>query len=422
MNPGANTDGFVQRAQQAMAAGRHDEAARMWEQVLASSPDDPQALLHLGQLALQRKDIAAARGFLQRAAKASPQNPVIALNLAFAARMTSDAKAELAALTQALTIDPYFYPALLARGALLERVGQRRQAAQNYKNVLATLPPPDQIPKELQGAIAHARESVDANARALDRHLQPRLASLRAKHAAVKLDRFEECKDIMLGIRKAYAIRPTLLHFPRLPAIQFYENGDFPCLAAFEAQTDTIRRELLDLLEAQKTEFKPYINHAEGTPAARSELNNSPRWSAFFLWKDGKKIEDHCTACPRTAELLEQAGMADVPGYAPTAFFSVLEPHTPIAPHVGVTNTRLVAHIPLIIPEKCGFRVGNETREWQPGTGWIFDDTIEHEAWNNSDQVRVILIFDVWNPYLSAAEREFVCELLSSVDDYYRSE
>ena len=102
----------------------------------------------------------------------------------------------------------------------------------------------------------------------------------------------------------------------------------------------------------------------------------------------------------------------------PTAFFSILEPHTKIPPHTGSTNTRLTVHLPLVVPGGCGFRVGGETREWRPGTAWIFDDTIEHEAWNESDQARAILIFDVWNPQLTALERDLVREAMTALIDY----
>jgi aspartyl/asparaginyl beta-hydroxylase (cupin superfamily) len=67
-----------------------------------------------------------------------------------------------------------------------------------------------------------------------------------------------------------------------------------------------------------------------------------------------------------------------------------------------------VVHLPLVVPAGCAFRVGNETREWVPGKAWVFDDTIEHEAWNDSDQLRTVLIFDIWHPDLTEAERELV--------------
>jgi aspartyl/asparaginyl beta-hydroxylase (cupin superfamily) len=124
--------------------------------------------------------------------------------------------------------------------------------------------------------------------------------------------------------------------------------------------------------------------------------------------------------CPRTAALLEAAPLADVPGQAPTAFFSMLQPRTRIPPHTGVTNARLVCHVPLVIPPGCGFRVGSETRQWVPGKAWVFDDTIEHEAWNDGDEPRYILIIDLWNPYLTEAEREWVRTATAAITEHER--
>src|SRR6202042_2765893 len=124
------------------------------------------------------------------------------------------------------------------------------------------------------------------------------------------------------------------------------------------------------------------------------ELNHSRRWSAYFLWNQGRKQEAHVARCPRTTALLAQVPQLDVPGRGPSAFFSILDAHTRIPAHTGVTNTRVTVHLPLVVPPACGFRVGGEVREWKVGTAWVFDDTIEHEAWNDSGEPRMILIFD----------------------------
>ncbi len=79
-------------------------------------------------------------------------------------------------------------------------------------------------------------------------------------------------------------------------------------------------------------------------------------------------------------------------------------------------------HLPLIVPAGCGFRVGGEIREWQVGTAWVFDDSIEHEAWNDSDVPRAILIFDIWNPALTPLERDLVREATTAIGDYYKPE
>jgi aspartyl/asparaginyl beta-hydroxylase (cupin superfamily) len=118
-------------------------------------------------------------------------------------------------------------------------------------------------------------------------------------------------------------------------------------------------------------------------------------------------------------EMLARTPQADVPRQS-HAFFSILDAKTHIPAHNGVT-TRLVVHLPFVIPEGCRFRVGSTTRPWRPGEAFA-DDTVEHEAWNDSDVPRAVLIFDIWNPYLSTAERDLVRTLGKSLKDYYRGQ
>jgi aspartate beta-hydroxylase len=403
-----------------MQAGRLDEAAALWERVLSLDPHHPAALLHAGQHALHRGNIAGATQLLERAARSDPANPVVALNQSFVFRRAGDLQREADALTRALAIDPYFLPALLARGALLERAGQTRQAAKVYQDVLTIVPDGARVDDWLREPLAHARDVVDQNRRALSSYLDDRLAGARARHDGASLARFEEARDVMIGTRKAQLSKPTLLHFPTLPALAFHDRADFPWLAEVEAATDTIRDELSALLAANNPDFGPYVRHPEGAPLNQwAALNNSLDWSAWFLLKDGAPVGDHCDLCPKTAALLRKLPLADIPRIAPSAFFSVLKPKTRIPPHHGVTNARVIVHVPLIVPPGCWFRVGNQTREWEPGKALVFDDSIEHEAYNGSDRIRIVLIFDTWNPLLTAAERELVRDMLVAAEDYY---
>jgi aspartyl/asparaginyl beta-hydroxylase (cupin superfamily) len=98
--------------------------------------------------------------------------------------------------------------------------------------------------------------------------------------------------------------------------------------------------------------------------------------------------------------------------------FSLLRPKTRIPAHNGVTNSRLVTHLPLIIPEGCRFRVGNDIRQWVPGKAWVFDDTIEHEAWNDSERLRVVLIFDIWHPDLTPPERAMITAMMAGMNTF----
>lgn len=411
---------LAQTAQQLLAEGRLDEAARAWEQVLAAAPEHPQALYRLGQYRYFRKDPRGARLLLQRAEQVDPKNINVPLAIAFACRALEDPEGEQAALTRALMIDPYFLPALLAKGQLYERQGFPRDAAQTFKIAVAMAPPDEQLPPELRGALDHARAVVRDNAVALEAHIERRLAAVRARYPGEKLARFEECKDVMVGTKKIYTQQPSLLHVPRLPAIGFYDRDLFPWLAALEAATPDIRREALSVLEDSGDDMQPYVSHPDGAPINQwAELNHSPRWSTYFLWKDGTRLERQCRRCPSTAKASEALPVIDAPQFGPTIMYSVLAPHTRIPSHSSVTNARLVVHLPLIVPEGCHFRVGNETRPWREGEAWVFDDTIDHEAWNDSDRYRVILMIDIWNPFLTAAERELIGELLVGVRDYY---
>jgi aspartyl/asparaginyl beta-hydroxylase (cupin superfamily) len=126
--------------------------------------------------------------------------------------------------------------------------------------------------------------------------------------------------------------------------------------------------------------------------------------------------------CPQTAAAIGAVPKIEIEGFTPTALYSVLSPHTRIPPHTSSSNIRLIIHLPLIVPEKCGFRVGNETRQWEVGKAWVFDDTIDHEAWNDSDEFRAILMIDIWNPFLSPAERELCAILHRGIRNYYGPE
>jgi aspartate beta-hydroxylase len=412
-------DQFAQAARDTMRAGRPMEAVQLWEQVRIAAPNHPEALFHLGCFALFNKEPARARDLLEQAASADPAAPAIALNLSYAFHALGDGDNELAALDRALVLDPYFFPALLAKGGLVERSGNPRAAAMIYKNVLKIAPPEEELAPDLRSALNHARKVVAENAVATDKYLEARLAAVRSRHKGANFDRFDECKDIALGTKKPYVQQPNMLLVPRLPAIPFYDRDQFPWLAALEAATPDIRREALAVLDEGGADLQPYVSHPDGAPINQwVELNRSPRWSTYFLWKDGVRLDRQCQKCPITAAASEAVPVIDIPSFGPTIMYSVLAPRTKIPPHSSVTNARLVIHLPLVVPDGCSFRVGNETRQWREGEAWVFDDTIEHDASNDSDEYRVILMIDIWNPLLTLAERELIGELQNGMYEY----
>jgi aspartate beta-hydroxylase len=119
--------------------------------------------------------------------------------------------------------------------------------------------------------------------------------------------------------------------------------------------------------------------------------------------------------------VLESLPLMRIADHSPEILFSVLRPHTHIPPHTGVINGRLTVHLPLIVPENCGaLRAGDEQRPWRIGECLVFDDSFVHEAWNDSDQTRVVLILDAWNPHLSEPEREALSTAIAELGAFHR--
>ncbi|HEY2483372.1 MAG TPA: aspartyl/asparaginyl beta-hydroxylase domain-containing protein, partial [Caulobacteraceae bacterium] len=290
-----------------------------------------------------------------------------------------------------------------------------------YRTALVAIPANANLSPELRQAVQTARAAIDANNLALENFLEDHLKTLRTKHADEPLGRFDRALDTLLFKRRIYRPQPNFLYYPHLPAIEFYERADFPWLDSIEASTDDIREELLNVLAEDAGNMRPYMNFPPGgVPDQWRELNRSLRWGVYYLWIEGQARAANMARCPRTMAALKAWPPCDMPGCAPTAMFSILEAKSHIPPHAGSNNCRLVVHLPLIVPPDCSFRVGAETRIWEPGNAFVFDDTIEHEARNNSDQWRAVLILDIWNPLLSEAERDMVRGLTAALDDYYR--
>jgi len=411
---------LIDAADRAEAQGRPDEAARLLSTARSLAPEHPAVLAACGVQSLRGGNAAEAKALFERALAADPSNPGMFLNLASSLRELKDPEAEAKALERALTLDPYFFLALIQKASLLELQGNKKQAAQTYQRSLSALRPGTPLPKAWQPLIEHARRTALDGLNELDRFLRTRMQEVREQHRAAPQDRVDDCLGAILGRNRIYVQQPTHTHFPRLPAVQFYDRKDFPWLSRVEEATNDIRGELQGALADARGEFVPYLQHAADEPLNQWRgLNQSLRWSSLFLFKDGERHEANIARCPKTVAALEAAPQVHIPHRGPTAFFSLLEPKTRIPPHTGTTNIRLTVHIPLIVPAKCGFRVGTQVREWQPGTAFIFDDTIEHEAWNDSDEERVILIFDIWNPLLTPAEQALMTVAAAAIAEFY---
>lgn len=396
---------LVNTARAAQQRGDLAGASRHYQQALALQPDSPQLRNALGMVGLAAQDYTAAAGYFRQAIEVDPNAPVLRINLATAYRGLGDVHNEREALAGVLELDQSNLTANLRLAELHERLDEKGDAMRRWAAVMGIAQSlPDPTP-EIVGLINSAQSHIARHSSELERILSDGLEDVRTDAAPSDMRRFDVCMAAALGKRRIYANECAGLHFPFLPPEEFFDRRHFPWLSQIEAHTDLIRTEFLSLWQKPE-DFVPYVAMEEGTPENKwSALDHSLDWSTFFLWRHGVRNDEACARCPETARAIESLPICNIPGRSPTIFFSVLRPKTKLPAHTGVTNVRSIVHLPLIIPAGCGFRVGGETRQWEIGTAFAFDDTIEHEAWNDSDEPRAVLIFDVWNPHLTPKEQ-----------------
>ena len=412
-----------------MQKGELDAARDLYAQVLAIDPSHPEAINFIAITALQAGETRRSLELLRRGVEANPGDAMLHKNLGLAHRAAGDAQAALAAFAAALRLKPDLIAAALNQGALLAELGREDEALAVYLQAFEVADTTGQflnvaaIPPGIR-ALAEKGLALLRDARLA--MFRETLAPVEREHGAAALARVWQCLHAYLGMQPAAPLgetqRPTFMSFPGLKNRAWFEREEFPWMQELERHTGAIREELLAVLAAD-VGFRPFIQVPKQHPGAAywRQLNDSPDWNAFFFYRDGERHGENHARCPATSRALDAAPLIRVAEHSPEVFYSVLKPGAHIPPHTGVANIRLVCHLPLIVPSECGIRVGRETRGWEEGKCIVFDDTFEHEAWNRSGQTRVVLIFDVWNPYLTVVEREGMRLAIEALGRFNRS-
>ena len=354
-------------------------------------------------------DFVTARDMLERAVEADSTSQALWMKLSAMRRASGDVQGALVAVERLLAISPLDFSALLARAMLLDALGDP-MAGEEFGNALAQAPPDDEVPDSIRPAVERARTRWKMHQDSLEATL---LDVIPATLTPAEVGRVARLVSNRSRRTRHFHSEPRDYHYPGLPEVEFHDREQFPELAVLVEATADIRAEFDSLVSAEADQMVPYIQYPERVPLAQwRELNHNPQWSALHLLQNGHRIEANARHCPRTMRVIAQMPQPHIRNASPNAMFSLLAPHTRIPPHTGAANTRLVCHLPLIVPPNCGFRVGESTREWSVGEAFVFDDTIEHEAWNESDELRVVLIIDLWAPTLSLAERDAVAAII----------
>lgn len=383
-----------------VASSRSGTSAHMdWE--LDSVVSEADRLMAAG-------DFRGARDVLEACAGHDPQEIDFWRRLATVRRACGAAAEAVLAVDRALALAPLDFISLLLRASLLELLGNA-SAGEAYGRALAQMPPGEPVP-QMAGAIRRARTAYSAYQSDLERQLMGALPDDEANH---RIRRF--ITNISRRTRP-YHSEPTHFAYPGLRVAEFHDRSDFPWLKQWEAASEVIAAEFSAVVAAKSSELVPYIKYAAHEPVAQwSSLNNSRDWTSIHLIQRGNVCGANARHCPQTMDLIRSFPQPHIPGCGANAMFSLLAPHTVIPPHAGVANFRLICHLPLVVPPGCTFRVGAETREWRRGEAWVFDDTVEHEASNPTDEMRAIMIIDCWHPDLSAPDKEAITAVVAAV-------
>jgi aspartyl/asparaginyl beta-hydroxylase (cupin superfamily) len=372
--------------------------------------DDAIRIANAGIAALQRGDAAGAREQLDTAITMGLRNIQADMAHAHACRLLDDAAGEVAALDRALVADRHHLPALLAMAALKRRQGDDRGAEAFYRRAFAVAQR-GRVPDALHPALRDGEAFVAGLQQRYEAHLRDSLAGVTLS------GRISQSLDLLLGKSQLYLQQPSVFYFPGLPQRPFFERDEFAWVAEFEAGFADMRSELQAIL-ADGRAFEPYVQSNRDRPRPYQPLLDDPAWGALYFWQGGMVVEANAARAPATMAALALAPMPVIAGRSPIAHYSLLKPGTHIQPHHGMLNTRLICHLPLIVPDGCALRAGAETREWREGELLIFDDSFEHEAWNRGSSTRIILLFEIWRPEINDDEREALTRIFAAINAY----
>ncbi len=368
-----------------------------------------------GMALLKRGDYYAASEYFERLIQAGLADASIFHALALARKNLDEIDSAFACVEHSLRLEPNNFQYQLLKADLLAQINDHRGASAFY--LLAVRCASSQrLSMAFEQDIARAKSMCEYYAERLESQIMSKLSES-GVDIYRQFPRVAESLDILFGKKTAYVQEPRYFFYPGLANRSFFESSQFEWITALEAKTEVIRDELTVLLRDHQA-FQPYVQSNQKSPAnLQNGMLNNPDWSAFYIWKNGKLVHENALRCPHTVEAISKVPLANITNRSPSVLFSLMRPGAHIPKHNGLINTRLIAHLPIIVPAGCRFRVGNEVKEWQAGKVWVFDDTIEHEAWNASDQTRVILLFEINRPDIPVEEQLAINKIFEAIDE-----
>ncbi|AVP99312.1 aspartyl beta-hydroxylase [Ahniella affigens] len=390
-----NLADLIQAAREAARRGQIDDAIEHYQEAAELAPEDGNLRRNIGVLLLKQGDLDSAIDQLELAAELSPEVPAIRLQLGRAYESRGDRQ---------LAVRHYF------------RALVKAQLREQWLDQASTPPALWPLVQHAAAVAGPGRQEI------LMGLLEPEIA----QYGQSAMARVARALHGYLGQQPAYPAsanqRPRFLYFPGLREQHYYPPKDFAWVSGLEAAAPAIRAEALAQWHAGE-DLQPFLEFNDPSEAG-NYLGKAPgaAWNALFFYRGGTRFHRNHDACPQTSAALAACDLVHIGGHAPEVCFSILAPGTHILPHTGVTNIRLVVHLPLLIPKDCALSVAGERHTWEPDQVMVFDDTFEHEAWNKSPDTRIILLMDTWHPDLRPEERLAMTRIIEGIGQFHRGD
>jgi aspartyl/asparaginyl beta-hydroxylase (cupin superfamily) len=405
---------FLTTARLLAKGGKEDDAASMYEKALIDSPDR-QTLVEahgfLGGWHFYAGRYCEAIDHFMDCAQICPDQPNLEYDLGQALEKSGNHPKALEHYLTAIKLQPRNALFYLYAGCMLNLLGFHAKALDTW-SLGSVLDP------MLLKAASHpaADEDLKQKSTHADRALREHFTKLHKNTVGNK----PSTKRVRDGVwpqthnaEFSFANenqQPHFFYMRDLPEIAVFDHLDW--FESLEKHWETIRNEFFAV--SHDIIGKPYVHAAATLGPVWNSLKGSTRWRSIHLYQEGQPVKDIIRKFPKTCEALAEAPLVLMDGAPLEVFFSVLEPGTQIPPHFGLANCRLTCHLPLVIPDECGIRVNSIDYHWTEGEVFAFDDSFRHEAWNNSTQTRIVLIFETWAPSLTKDEQDAISTSYSS--------
>ena len=372
--------------------------------------------------AYQCGEFAEAANHLKAFLRLAPDDLDAKLTLGLAQEQAGQAAAALKTLGEIIDVDPAHALAAFHLGGLYAGRGELEAAALFFQKAFKSRPGLARAAENaaasrlIRRRSARGRAVISGHVEAMHRQAVGRAQALYPEADLSRIARGIWCRaHFEPFVYDREGQEPFGFYVPKLGERAWYERAEFDWVKALEAETAVIRQEAERGLREMAL-AKPYIAKTLDKIDLWSALAGSLDWSAVHFYNSGQPDPRVLELFPKTAAILERVPLFRLDGRPLEALFSILKPGTHIPPHFGMSNTQLTVHLPLVVPEACSLTVNGERRPTEAGKCLLFDDSYSHEAENQSREVRVVLIFEISHPELSAPELLAVEESMLAYD------